>query len=355
MARARTRSDASTTDPSTAPQFTPPSDGPTAPEDGPRVPLPDTVFPRHQVDLYGTRMSFVDEGEGDPIVLLHGITCSAASWNALMPALAEHHRVIVPDLPGHGWSSRARGDHSIAAFALHVRDLLMGLGIERATVVGHSLGGGVTMQTAYAYPELVGRMVLISSGGLGESVGLALRAATLPGAEWVLPIAFNRFGAKATSLLARFLTDPRLITVQELAYSYATLADPAARRAFVTIIRGVIDWNGQRIDATRRLHLAEEVPTMIVWGDADLIIPIGHGRRAAADLPVDRFEVFEGAGHFPHLERPHAFLSALEDFMRDLPAAANSHDILAGRIRTAMRTSNQDVRIPGSAPTASTA
>lgn len=317
--------------------------------DGPRVPLPDTALPRHQVDLYGTRMSFVDAGEGDPLVLLHGITCSAASWNALMPTLAQRHRVIAPDLPGHGWSSRARGDHSIAGFALHVRDLLMGLGIQRATFVGHSLGGGVTMQTAYAYPELVGRMVLIASGGLGESVGTALRAATLPGAEWVLPFAFNRFGARVTSLVARLATDPRLATVHELAHSYATLADPAARRAFVTIIRGVVDWSGQRIDATRRLHLAEEVPLMVVWGDADLIIPIGHGRRAAVDLPVDRFEVFEGAGHFPHLERPHDFLEVLEDFLRDTRPAHNSHAVLAGHIRTAMRASDTGVRVPAPA------
>ena len=314
--------------------------------DAPRVPLPETVFPRHQVDLYGSRLSFVDAGEGDPLVLLHGITCSAASWNALLPALAERHRVIVPDLPGHGWSSRTRGDHSIAGFALVVRDLLMGLGIERATFVGHSLGGGVTMQTAYAYPELVGRMVLVASGGLGESVGLPLRAATLPGAEWVLPLAFNRFGARITSLLARMITDPRMITLHELAYSYATLADPAARRAFVTIIRGVADWNGQRIDATRRLHLAEEVPTMIVWGDADLIIPIGHGRRAAADLPVDRFEVFEDAGHFPHLERPEDFVRVLFEFLRETRPAANSHANLAGYIREAMRGSDSDVRVP---------
>ena len=142
-----------------------------------------------------------------------------------------------------------------------------------------------------------------------------------------------------------------MTTVQELAWSYATLADPAARRAFVTIIRGVADWNGQRIDATRRLHLAEEVPTMVVWGDADLIIPIGHGRRAAADLPVDRFEVFEGAGHFPHLERPDDFLAVLEDFLRDTRPATNSHANLAGYIREAMRLSDSDVRVPPARPT----
>ena len=314
--------------------------------DAPRVALPETVAPRHQVDLYGNRISFVDVGEGDPVVLLHGITCSAASWNALVPSLAEHHRVIVPDLPGHGWSSRARGDHSISAFALHVRDLLMGLGISRATFIGHSLGGGVTMQTAYAYPELVGRMVLVASGGLGESVGLPLRAATLPGAEWLLPVFFNRFGARLTSRLQRLATDRRLTTLHELAYSYATLADPAARRAFVNIIRGVVDWSGQRIDARRRLHLAEEVPLMIVWGDADLLIPIGHGYRAAEKLPVDRFEVMEGAGHFPHLEQPEAFLDAFLDFVRDTHPASNSHANLAGYIREAMRASDGGVRVP---------
>lgn len=319
--------------------------------DAPRVALPRTVLPRHHVDLYGTRLSFVDAGEGEPIVLLHGITCSAASWNPLVPALAEHHRVIVPDLPGHGWSSRTRGDHSVAAFALHVRDLLMGLGVQRATFVGHSLGGGVTMQTAYAYPELVGRMVLVASGGLGEAVGLALRAATLPGAEWVLPLAFNRLGAHVTRTVARLFVSPNRVTAQELAWSYATLADPDARRAFVTIIRGVVDWGGQRIDATRRLHLAEDVPIMVVWGDADLIIPIGHGQRAARDLPIDRFEVFEGAGHFPHLERPDDFLAVLDEFLDETRPASNSHAHLARHIRDAMRTSDTDVRVPAPRPT----
>lgn len=313
----------------------------------PRVPLADTVVPRHTVDLYGNRLSFVDVGEGDPVVLLHGITCSAASWNPLISQLARTHRVIVPDLPGHGLSSRARGDYSIAGFALHVRDLLMGLGVQQATVIGHSLGGGVTMQTAYAYPELVGRMILVASGGLGESVGLALRAATLPGAEWVLPLAFNRFGAALTRPLTRWVTDPRMATVRELAWSYATLADPRARRAFVSLIRSVMDWSGQRIDATRRLQLADQVPTMIVWGDADLIIPIGHGRRAARDLPVDRFEVMEGAGHFPHLEDPDLFLGLVADFLRDTTAADNTPEQLAGRIRDAMADSDPEVRLPG--------
>lgn len=318
-------------------------------QDRPRPGLPDTVVPRHTVDLHGNQVSFVDVGEGEPIVLLHGITCSAASWNALIPSLAQTNRVIVPDLPGHGHSRQVRGDLSIAGFALHVRDLLLGLGVHRATFVGHSLGGGVTMQTAYAYPELVGRMVLVASGGLGESVGLALRLATLPGVEWLLPLAFNRFGRQVTEVIARQVTDPRLTTVQEIAYSYATLADAESRRAFVSLIRGVIDWNGQRINASSRMHLAEEVPTMVVWGDSDLIIPINHGHRAARDLPVDRFEVFEGAGHFPHLEERDRFLTVLREFLAAHPAAANTHGNLARSIRESMHESDAAVRIPTSA------
>jgi pimeloyl-ACP methyl ester carboxylesterase len=320
---------------------------PALPDLTPAVPLPDTVFPRHTVELHGSRVAFVDVGEGDPLVLLHGITCSAASWNAIVPALAEHHRVIVPDLPGHGRSSRARGDYSVAGFALYVRDLLMGLGIRKATFVGHSLGGGVTMQTAYAYPELVGRMVLIASGGLGETVGVALRAAALPGAEWVLPLAFNRYGARITGWVARHTRDARLATIHELAWSYATLADPAARRAFVALIRGVVDWTGQRINARTRLHLAEQVPMLVVWGDADLIIPIGHARRAAAELPVDRFEVFEGAGHFPHLEEPDRFLGIVEDFLHTTASADNTHGQLARAIREELHASDATVRVPG--------
>ena len=204
----------------------------------------------------------------------------------------------------------------------------------------------MTMQTAYAYPELVGRMVLVASGGLGESVGLALRLATLPGVEWLLPLAFNRFGRQVTEVLARQVTDPRLTTVQEIAYSYATLADAESRRAFVSLIRGVIDWNGQRINASSRMHLAEEVPTMVVWGDSDLIIPINHGHRAARDLPVDRFEVFEGAGHFPHLEERDRFLTVLREFLAQHPAAANTHGNLARSIRESMHESDAAVRIP---------
>lgn len=300
-------------------------------------PVPNTSLPRTIAELHGSRIAYVDAGEGEVVVLLHGIGSSAATWNRAMPLLAERYRVIAPDFPGHGRSSYARNDHSIAGFALYVRDLLMGLGIRKATFVGHSLGGGVAMQVAYAYPEMVSRMMLVSSGGLGREVGLALRAATLPGAELVMPLICNRPIIRVTHWLAHRIKPLAHPGLQELAYVYATLAHPAARRAFLAIVRGAMDFSGQRIDATPKLHLAEAVPTYVVWGEADLIIPITHAHRMLELKVVDRFEVFETAGHFPHAEQPQRFCRVVEDFMRLEPADV-SHADLAQRFREELAT-----------------
>jgi pimeloyl-ACP methyl ester carboxylesterase len=300
-------------------------------------PVPDTSLPRTVAELHGSRIAYVDAGDGDPVVLLHGIGSSAATWNGVMPLLAERYRVIAPDFPGHGRSSYARNDHSIAGFALFARDLLMGLGITRATFIGHSLGGGVTMQIAYAYPEMVDRMMLVDSGGLGREVGLALRAATLPGADLVIPLICNRPIIKVTHWLAHRIKPLAHPGLQELAYVYATLAHPAARRAFLAIVRGAMDFGGQRIDATPKLHLAEEVPTYVVWGEADVIIPISHAQRMLDLEVVDRFEVFERAGHFPHAEEPRRFSDLVDEFMQMAPARV-SHADLAARFRQELGT-----------------
>src|SRR5207302_11184721 len=128
-------------------------------------------------------------GAGGPVVLLiHGIVGCAEQWDQVVPLLAERYTVVAPDLLGHGESAKPRGDYSLGAYAASVRDLLVALGHRRATVVGHSLGGGVAMQFAYEYPPFAERLVLVSSGGLGREVHPILRAATLPGSELVLPV-----------------------------------------------------------------------------------------------------------------------------------------------------------------------
>lgn len=289
-----------------------------------------TVLPRRTVRLHGSRVAYVDEGTGPVVVLLHGITSSAATWNAVAPDLARTNRVIVPDLPGHGGSTRARGEYSISGFALFVRDLLYALDIDRATVVGHSLGGGVAMQLLYTNPEQVSRLVLVASGGLGRDVGLPLRLATLPGAELVLPVLCNRHLSGPVNALAQVLQPFLPAELLELRQSYATLSHPAARRAFLSTVRGAIDWQGQRIDATARLHLADRVPSLMVWGDQDLMIPIHHGRRAAEANDRTRFVAFPATGHFPHAEDPDRFLVLLRDFLdTTTPSTVGQADLAA--------------------------
>jgi pimeloyl-ACP methyl ester carboxylesterase len=199
-----------------------------------------------------------------------------------------------------------------------VRDLLVALGHRRATVVGHSLGGGVAMQFAYEYPPFAERLVLVSSGGLGREVHPMLRAATLPGSEVVLPlIAHQRLhsvGAAVGGLLGRLGLQAGT-DLAEMARGYGSLADAGARMAFIHTLRAVLDIGGQRVSATDRLYLAALLPSLIVWGAQDPLIPVEHAAVAQRGLPNSRVEVFEDAGHFPQLHDPVRFALTLVDFI----------------------------------------
>ena len=198
------------------------------------------------------------------------------------------------------------------------------LGIEQATFVGHSLGGGVAMQLAYQFPERCERLVLVSSGGLGREVSPLLRAATLPGSEIVLPVLASsrllevgrRLGRALAAIGLKPATD-----VEEIARGYASLHDAQARAAFLHTLRSIVDPGGQRVDARDRLYLAEHVPTLFVWGENDSVIPAKHGREALDLVPGSRLEVFEHVGHHPHLEEPQRFVEVLEDFVESTTAA----------------------------------
>lgn len=268
--------------------------------------------------LHGHRMSYRTAGSGSVVLLLHGITSSATTWDDVLPWLAERHTVVAPDLLGHGQSAKPRGDYSLGAHANGLRDLLAVLGHERVTVVGHSLGGGVAMQLAYQFPELCERLVLVSSGGLGREVHALLRAAALPGSEWVLPLLCRAGVQDAVAGVARFLARVGMRAapdIEEVWHGYTSLADPACREAFVHTLRAVVEPGGQRVCAADRLYLTADMPTLIVWGDQDPMIPVQHGEHAHAAMPGSRLEVFPGAGHLPHRDQPWRFVRVLLDFL----------------------------------------
>jgi pimeloyl-ACP methyl ester carboxylesterase len=285
--------------------------------------------------LHGHSVAYRQAGSGPVVVLVHGITSSSATWERVMPYLADRFTVIAPDLAGHGESAKPRGDYSLGAHASSLRDLLLALGHERATLVGHSLGGGIAMQFSYQFPERCERLVLVDSGGLGREVNWLLRAATLPGSELVLPLlAATRLldtGARAGSLLSRLGLD--LATdLEEMARGHSTLSDRAARAAFVHTLRSVVEPGGQRVDASNRLYLAEHLPFLLIWGERDSIIPVSHGQGAHERMPNSRLEVFPRSGHFPQLDEPERFLEVLVEFIDSTEPAALDADGWAARL-----------------------
>lgn len=280
---------------------------------------------RCEILLHGRRLAYRRAGERGPTVLLiHGITQESSNWEGVAEALAPRARLIAIDLPGHGDSENPAGDHSIGAYASTVRDLLLALGETGATVVGHSLGGGVALQFAYLFPELTERLVLVDSGGLGPEVSPLLRAASLPGADPVIALlasepvrdAAMRLSRRLRRMGLRFGTD-----IRQVWQGLQNLGDPDARRAFVWTVRAVIGATGQRVSANDRLYLAEHVPTLVVWGADDRIIPLKHGLEAHERIPGARLQVLPDVGHFPHLDDPERVARVIAEFLDDTEPA----------------------------------
>jgi pimeloyl-ACP methyl ester carboxylesterase len=269
------------------------------------------------LELHGDRVAYRDAGSGDVLLLIHGMAGSSHTWRAMMPQLSKRYRVIAPDLLGHGQSAKPRGDYSLGAFAVWLRDLLDELGVASATIVGQSLGGGVAMQFVYQHPDYCQRLVLISSGGLGPDVGWTLRLLSAPGAEFIMPIIAPqpvlKVGNKLRAWASSFgIQSPR---GAEMWSAYSSFADSQTRQAFLRTLRSVVDYRGQAVSALNRLHVASELPIMAIWGDQDQIIPVAHAYAAHGARPESRLEILEGVGHFPQVERPTEVVDLIDDFI----------------------------------------
>jgi pimeloyl-ACP methyl ester carboxylesterase len=310
--------------------------------------------------IHGYRRVFRIAGEGPALLLIHGIGDSSRTWEEIIPTLARHHLVIAPDLLGHGDSDKPRADYSVAAYANGMRDLLSTLGVDNATLVGHSMGGGVAMQFAYQYPERTDRLILISSGGVGRGVSPVLRAAALPGAN--LAMAALRLPGARTAVrrgvgILRRLDLDIAVDAAELNRVVDALPNQTARSAFIRTLRSVVDWRGQVVTMLDRSYLVRGMPTLLMWGARDSVLPLGHAHKAHAAMPGSRLEIFEDAGHFPFRTDPARFVGLLEDFCAStrastwsveqwrellrsgrcdpLPNARFSHDIIAESERSA--------------------
>jgi pimeloyl-ACP methyl ester carboxylesterase len=280
--------------------------------------MPELLFDEWEIELHGHRVIYRIAGDGPPVVLIHGMVNSSKHWEQVALRLADRYTVIAPDLLGHGDSAAVRGDYSLGAHACSIRDLLTTIGIERATIVGHSLGGGIAMQFFYQFPQRVERLALISSGGLGRDVSPMLRGAALPGAAtgiWLVANRRVRSAMDSAGQRMRARGSRRGVYLQAVARAMRPLSEAAARQAFLQTLRSVIDVRGQHVSAVDRLYLLGELPTLIVWGERDNTIPIEHGLAAHEQIPNSRFVSLPTAAHFPNLEDPEGLADALLDWL----------------------------------------
>jgi pimeloyl-ACP methyl ester carboxylesterase len=289
--------------------------------------------------VHGYRRQYRIGGAGTPVVLLHGIGDSSATWTDVLPLLAERHLVVAPDLLGHGGSDKPRADYSTPAFANGLRDLLVLLDLERVTLVGHSLGGGVAAQFAYQYPEMAERLVLVAAGGAGRRVSPLLRLAATPFTD--VGLAALRLPSAgvwlrvALELLCRL--DGDLGRDREDVHRiFAALPDRESASAFVRTLRSVVDRRGQVVTMLDRSYLVRDIPTLIMWGGHDAIVPASHADTAHAAYPGSRLEIFPEAGHFPFRSDPRRFVELVEQFLAEGPPAAHDrerwrHLLRAGR------------------------
>lgn len=270
--------------------------------------------------IHGYRRAFRIAGSGPALLLIHGIGDNSTTWAGVQAKLAQRFTVIAPDLLGHGQSDKPRADYSVAAYANGMRDLLGVLDIEKVTVVGHSLGGGVAMQFAYQFPQLVDRLILVGAGGVTRDVNIALRAASLPmGGEALallrLPLVLPTVevaGKVAGGLFGNTALGRELPNVLRI---LRDLPEPTASSAFTRTLRAVVDWRGQVVTMLDRCYLTESVPVQLIWGDRDVVIPVSHANMAHAAMPGSQLEIFKGSGHFPFHDDPDRFVEVVERFI----------------------------------------
>jgi pimeloyl-ACP methyl ester carboxylesterase len=307
--------------------------------------------------IHGYQRAFRSAGEGPPLLLIHGIGDSSSTWLPVLEGFAGDHSVIAPDLLGHGRSDKPRADYSVAAYANGMRDLLSVLDVDRVTVIGHSLGGGVAAQFAYTFPERCDRLVLVGTGGIARSVSPLLRLAAAPNADLFMPTFGSpvfKVGARVAAHLLRLLGTDLGRDTEEILKVFDALPDAAARRAILRTLRSGVDWRGQVITMLDRAYLVEGMPTLVLWGGRDAIIPVAHAYLAAEAMPGSRLEIFEEAGHFPHHSDPERFVRVVRAFLEDSVPSRFQADIWRDRlrrgqsVRAVKRTGNLDGTLTGS-------
>jgi pimeloyl-ACP methyl ester carboxylesterase len=273
-----------------------------------------TAVATHWLTVAGVRMRLLTAGTGTPIVLLHGIGGSADEWLPVVPHLARHYRLLMPDAPGHGLSEKPppRDGHryDLSYYVDAIRQLLDILDVQQAPFLAISGGGPVALTLALDDGDRVSRLVLVAAAGLGREVAWSYRLASLPLVERLFRP--NRQGLERVCRAQCY--DPAWLTDEWIDHRLQAWSSPGAVDAFFATLRAGISLAGQRTEFTARLSTLRQ-PTLLIWGREDPIIPVAHAMAAARAIPGARLCLLDRCGHLPMCEHPEAFATVVLDFL----------------------------------------
>ncbi|MGE5253352.1 MAG: alpha/beta fold hydrolase [Planctomycetaceae bacterium] len=255
--------------------------------------------------------------KGSPVILIHGLGASAEIWMYNIEALAGQHRVLVPDLPGFGRSDRPGPSFSPFDYTSFLDAFMKALRIEKGSLVGQSLGGGIALHAALRFPQKVEKLVLVDSAGLGKEVIWTLKLMSLPLVGEVVSRP-SRIGLRIFFKLA--VRDQSLITEDFIELYYQFLSRPGFQEFFLRILRRIVDLRGAREEILNpiRNHLQDiDQPVLIVWGEKDRVLPFKHGYWGREKLPHARLQIMERCGHIPFFERADEFNRLVLEFLSE--------------------------------------
>jgi pimeloyl-ACP methyl ester carboxylesterase len=276
----------------------------------------ETVGTAREAVVRGVPISWSELGSGPELILVHGLQDSHRTWRRVAPLLASSFRVLMPDLPGHGWSGRPDEAYTLPWYARILDEWMATIGVERAHVCGHSLGAGIVQWMLLAQRERIRRLALVDAGGLGREVGIALRLAAFPVlGRWFTPAVLRMAVPVALSVSPAAFGH---MEPEEVRIFLRMSRIPGTSRAFQRSLEAVIDVSGQHQQTMTRAREIESLPPLaLFWGERDPIIPVKHGRALVEASSGVTLTVYPGCGHHPHLDAPAAFARDLRAFLSD--------------------------------------
>jgi pimeloyl-ACP methyl ester carboxylesterase len=272
-----------------------------------------------RIDGLRVRLLAAGTRTAPPLLLLHGGGFDAAdfSYRYAIEALARRRRVLAFDWPGYGGSDKPNHRYDLAYYERFLRHLMDSLGIRRAALVGTSMGGAAALSFALRSPERVEKLVLVACYGLGKDIPHGRLGYFLVHAPLAADLVYTLLGRSRRALragLRRMVGDPRVVSDELVDEARRLLDQPASGRAFRSFRKNEVGWSGLKTDLSQRLGEVV-VPTLLVHGDRDRVVPVEWARRAHERLPDSELRVLRGCGHWPPRERPEEFNRVVTDFL----------------------------------------